>query len=884
LSDLTHRPDAGVDSWRADMLTRTRRATSIAATAAVAAGLVVLTAPADAAEPVFRLQLLHASDLEGGVDAIGRAPNFAAIIDKLEDDLDVDASLTVSAGDNVIPGPFYSAASDPSVQPTLNSVYNTLYGLAAPAPVYNDLRAGGGRIDFSIMNVVGFDASALGNHEFDLGSNELSINVRPDLRPLPPASPDGPPADRWVGVQFPYLSANLDFSADDALRTAFTTTLGSTDSYRNAPNGPAAPKIAPYAFYEQDGEKIGLVGATTPILQTISSPTGTTVIGPTTNDMPALAEILQPAIDAVVADGANKVVLLSHLQQIELETQLAGLLDGVDIIVAGGSDTILANPDDVLQPGAVAAGAYPRLTTSEAGEPVAIVSTDGEYTYVGRLVVDFDENGILVASDGTPLDDVTDLDLSLNGPIATTAEQVAVVWGADDPFAPGSKGQLVDQLTSSVTGVVADKDGNVVGETTVFLEGRRSEVRTQETNLGNLTSDANLFIARQVDPTVQVSIKNGGGIRAEIGEVTNDGDVTEFLPPQANPVSGKLDGQISQLDIENSLRFNNGLTLLTTTAAGLKELLEHGVAQTVPGATPGRFPQVGGMAFTFDATRTARVPATTTPTVTPGTPGERIRSLVVGDGPGADIVVADGQVVGDPTRPIRLVTLDFLANNGDGYPFDRFSPSRVDLRVAPVSTGNVTFAPDGSEQDALAEYLFQFHGIDDGTPFSIADTPQADDTRIQNLAVRADSLLTLGTAGNDVQPGTDGDDRLLGLGGNDLLIGLRGDDLLDGGDGNDLLIAGVGDDVLVGGAGNDTMIGGPGSDTFVVGLGTDVVIDFDRRTDTLDVDGAFASDSEFRAASRTVLGSTLIRLPNGGSVWVLGVRATQLVPGDNVTL
>ena len=35
--------------------------------------------------PTFRLQLLHASDFEGGVDAMGRAPNFAAIIDALED-------------------------------------------------------------------------------------------------------------------------------------------------------------------------------------------------------------------------------------------------------------------------------------------------------------------------------------------------------------------------------------------------------------------------------------------------------------------------------------------------------------------------------------------------------------------------------------------------------------------------------------------------------------------------------------------------------------------------------------------------------------------------------------------------------------------------------
>jgi 5'-nucleotidase/UDP-sugar diphosphatase len=38
-------------------------------------------------------------------------------------------------------------------------------------------------------------------------------------------------------------------------------------------------------------------------------------------------------------------------------------------------------------------------------------------------------------------------------------------------------------------------------------------VRTEETNLGDLTADANLWAAKQEDASVQVSIKNGGGIR-----------------------------------------------------------------------------------------------------------------------------------------------------------------------------------------------------------------------------------------------------------------------------------------------------------------------------------------------------------------------------------
>jgi 2',3'-cyclic-nucleotide 2'-phosphodiesterase (5'-nucleotidase family) len=849
----------------------TRRTATIVAAAGLATGVLVAGGSASADTPVFRLQLLHASDLEGGVDAIGRAPNFAAIIDQFEDASGMDASLTVSAGDNVIPGPFFAAASDATIQPTLNSVFNTFYGLTPPA-VYNDLRAAGGRIDYSVMNVIEFDASALGNHEFDLGSEVLGGNIKPDLR-----GDAGPASDRWMGVQFPYLSANLDFTGDANLSTTFSNVLRSTDSYKDAPAGPAGTKIAPYAFAEQGGEKIGIVGATTPILQTISSPTGTVVTGPNTNDMPALAAVLQPAVDAVLADGANKVVLLSHLQQIDLETELAGLLDGVDIIVAGGSDTILANPDDELQPGAVAEDSYPRLVTSDAGEPVAIVSTDGEYTYVGRLVVDFDANGILVDPAGSPLDDVADLDLSLNGPVLTTPESVTAVWGAGDPFAAGTKGQLVQELTQSVTDIVTAKDGAVFGETTVFIDGRRSEVRTQETTAGNLSADANLYVARMVDPGVQVSIKNGGGIRAEIGEVVNNGNVTEFLPPQANPLSGKLEGQISQLDIENSLRFNNSLTVLTTTAAGLKELVEHGVAATAPGATPGQFPQIGGMAFSFDPALPAR---------TSTTAGERVRSLVIGDGAATDVVVAGGEVIGDPDRPIKVVTLGFLATGGDSYPFPAVTVpgSLVALTPANVPEGDAVFAAAGTEQDAFAEYLIAFHGISSGTPFETADTGPDLDTRIRNLSARPDGLVTTGTSRSDALFGTQGDDTIVGLDGNDRIQGRAGDDTLIGGNGNDTLRGGAGNDVLIGGAHNDIYFGGTGSNTFVVGEGLDVINAFNSRLDVIDFGGAFETAEEFAAATRRVSGAAVVQVPGGGIVRIPGSNPANLVPGGNVEL
>ena len=175
------------------------------------------------------------------------------------------------------------------------------------------------------------------------------------------------------------------------------------------------------------------------------------------------------------------------------------------------------------------------------------------------------------------------------------------------------------------------------------------------------------------------------------------------------------------------------MSLLTLTAEELLAVIEHGVAETAEGATPGRFPQVSGISFSFDPTLE---------------PGDRVQSLAVVDEDGniTDTVVENGELQGESDRTFRIVTLGFLAGGGDDYPFPQEeSANRVDLVTEddenpdPESrTGEATFAPDGSEQDALAEYLASNFGE---TSFDNVDTPPEADTRIQNLSVREDTVL-----------------------------------------------------------------------------------------------------------------------------------------------
>ena len=70
--------------------------------AAVSAGVLVFAAGA-AAQDTTTLQLLHATDLEGNADAVESAPNFATIVDALEDTH--PTTLIISSGDKLHPEP-----------------------------------------------------------------------------------------------------------------------------------------------------------------------------------------------------------------------------------------------------------------------------------------------------------------------------------------------------------------------------------------------------------------------------------------------------------------------------------------------------------------------------------------------------------------------------------------------------------------------------------------------------------------------------------------------------------------------------------------------------------------------------------------------------------
>ncbi|MCB8932871.1 MAG: 5'-nucleotidase/apyrase family protein [Fimbriimonadaceae bacterium] len=208
-----------------------------------------------------------------------------------------------------------------------------------------------GLADAFFMNLMGYRAMAVGNHEFDLGPKPLGVFAR--------------------NVQFPMLAANLDVSGDpdlkDVIKRSVVIVVG--------------------------GQRIGLVGAVTPQLPDVSSP------GPTVKMLELMSNV-QKEVDQFSAQGINKVILLSHLGY-ELEKKVAATVRGVDVIVGGHSHSLLgtfANPDFPASE-----GPYPTVVQNPGGNKTLLVASWEWGKVLGHLQVDFNAKGAVTAWRGAPV-------------------------------------------------------------------------------------------------------------------------------------------------------------------------------------------------------------------------------------------------------------------------------------------------------------------------------------------------------------------------------------------------------------------------------------------------------------------------------------------------
>jgi 5'-nucleotidase/UDP-sugar diphosphatase len=498
--------------------------------------------------------------------------------------------------------------------------------------------------DTIAMELIGYDAISFGNHDFDFGPDVLADFL--DGYMVPP----------------PYVAANLDFTGEPRLQAYVD-----------------AGVIAPATVIKERGELIGVIGLETPNLPFISSPRNVVV----SDD---LVNIVQGEVDMLEAMGIDKIILAGHLQNIENDKELVAQLDGVDVVIAGGGDELLANPGDLLLPGDEGAvyGAYPQIATDLDGTKVPVVTTSGEYRYVGQLVVGFDRDGEVVRTKE-----------NRSGPVRVATGTCNDTTPCDDAVEPDPTMQAM--VVDPVEEYLAGLGSLVIADSEVDLDGLRSSVRSMESNEGNLIADSLRWQAEQVAgdfgvPVPDVALQNGGGIRNNT-----------IIPA----------GPITELDTFSMVPFPNFVSVVPDIPRDqFKEILENAVACTQandftvnPLCGSGRFAQISGFSFSWTASGTGLILDGDGNVVVPGT---RVLDVVLDDG---TVVVAGGVVQsGDP---IDVATIDFLANGGDQYPF----------RGAPFTTVGFTY------QQALSNYLQD--GL--GGSITAAEYPFGGEGRITNL-------------------------------------------------------------------------------------------------------------------------------------------------------
>ena len=252
--------------------------------------------------------------------------------------------------------------------------------------------------------------------------------------------------------------------------------------------------------------------------------------------------------------------------------------------------------------------------------------------------------------------------------------------------------ELLELVTEPVSVFVEGLAQNIIGNTAVDLDGVRGNVRTVETNEGNLIADALLWQATQLAgdfdvPAPMVALQNGGGIR-------NNNIIT-------------AGSDISELTTFDILPFSNFVSIMEPLpATQFKEILENAVSRVE--SVSGRFAQVAGFTFVWDEEGTAQQ-LDGDGNVT--TVGSRVVTVTLDDG---TIIVENGEVV-DGAPNIIIATIDFLARGGDQYPYRGASFTNVGI----------------SYQQALANYIVD--GL--GGTISAADYPAGGEGRITRLSV-----------------------------------------------------------------------------------------------------------------------------------------------------
>ena len=400
-----------------------------------------------------------------------------------------------------------------------------------------------------------------------------------------------------------------------------------------------------YTIIERGGVKIGVVGSNTP--ETIE-------------------QVFPGNLDYKDASGAKKTIVIAP--------GVAGINSAIAEAKAAGADVVIA----VIHQGwlenadGVSKGLFNELAAQIKGA-AAIYGGHSHQTYasvipgntrvaptvlgqVRNAGVEYTRTQICMKSGKVVGQSIQHV---LKAAAATINTGVVSTVTTQDAAAAAMVKKYKDQLSAKLD----VKIGKVSG---VFPRGGSPAVeRSGETPMGNYIAD--LMRAKY---KTDFAIQNGGGIRDTFPAKTYVPAATGLVRTGAGPLDVTLG------DAFTVFPFGNQIATTVVTGANLWKALENGVGGNYPG--DGRFPQISGFKFSFDASKPI---------------GSRI----------TEVTKLDGTAIAKDSKEYTLTTLDFVIYGGDGY-VNVFSPARakvqgalldvfVDALKADMAAGKVTQVP-----------------------------------------------------------------------------------------------------------------------------------------------------------------------------------------------
>ncbi|MCC0761547.1 bifunctional metallophosphatase/5'-nucleotidase [Clostridioides sp. ES-S-0006-03] len=319
---------------------------------------------------------------------------------------------------------------------------------------------------------------------------------------------------------------------------------------------------------EIDGIKIGFFGLTT---QETKSKTGSKNVEVLEFRNPI--ESAKEQVNELKRKGSDVIVAISHIGTNSLSKpnsiDIANKVNGIDLIIDGHSHTKFENGKQV-------------------GDTL-IVSTGQYLEHIGEVKLTLDTN------------DTEHIKIE-NKSARLIEKEEALEYKLDSNISE-KIGEIKKQQEQ-----VLDK---VIGVTKNTLDGSYENVRTKETNLGNLIGDILLDKTK-----ADISLFNGGNIRDTIekGDITI-GSIADVFP------------------------FSNTIVTKKLTGEQIKSVLEHGV-KLYPEKNSA-FLQVGGISYYFDPKQKE---------------GEKITGIM-----------KDGKSL-DMNKEYTVATNDYIALGGDEFP------------------------------------------------------------------------------------------------------------------------------------------------------------------------------------------------------------------------